>query len=160
MYVCVCTCVCMCQCVCMCVCMCARRNLDPRPSTLDPTPYTLHLHPTPFSDKTLQACKTYKAAVKEQACPLMCLACSKCFIHGATRNLLLINVFLYLGSDGSWAKTFGRNRNPGNLDNFPVLTVRPVQIGAPPWQSMRPVDEQEVRQVCSDRHETCTLLTF
>ena len=24
--------------------------------------------------------------------------------------------------------------------------------------SMRPVDEQEVRHVCSDRHETCTLL--
>ena len=40
----------------------------------------------------------------------------------------------------------------------PVLTVRAVQIGAPPWQSMRPVDEQEVRQVCSDRHETCTLI--
>ena len=40
----------------------------------------------------------------------------------------------------------------------PVLTARPLQIGAPPWQSMRPVDEQEVRQVCSDRHETCTLL--
>ena len=40
----------------------------------------------------------------------------------------------------------------------PVLTVRAVQIGAPPWRSMRPVDEQEVRQVCSDRHETCTLI--
>ena len=40
----------------------------------------------------------------------------------------------------------------------PVLTVRPLQIGAPPWQSMRPVDEQEVRQVCSDRHETCTFI--
>ena len=40
----------------------------------------------------------------------------------------------------------------------PVLTVRAVQIGAPPWQSMRPVEKQEVRQVCSDRHETCTLI--
>ena len=40
----------------------------------------------------------------------------------------------------------------------PVLTVRAVQIGAPPWQSMRPMDKQEVRQVCSDRHETCILL--
>ena len=40
----------------------------------------------------------------------------------------------------------------------PVLTVRPVQIGAPPWRSMRPVDKQKVRQVYSDRHETCTLL--
>ena len=40
----------------------------------------------------------------------------------------------------------------------PVSTVRAVQIGAPPWRSMRPVDEQEVRQVCSDRHETCTLI--
>ena len=45
----------------------------------------------------------------------------------------------------------------------PVLTVRAVQIQtdldrAPPWRSMRPVDEQEVRQVCSDRHETCTLI--
>ena len=40
----------------------------------------------------------------------------------------------------------------------PVLTVRAVQIGAPPWQSMRPMEKQEVRQVCSDRHETCTLI--
>ena len=40
----------------------------------------------------------------------------------------------------------------------PVLTVRTVQIGAPPWQSMRPMEKQEVRQVCSDRHETCTLI--
>ena len=36
--------------------------------------------------------------------------------------------------------------------------VRPLQIGAPPWQSMRPMEKQEVRQVCSDRHETCTLI--
>ena len=40
----------------------------------------------------------------------------------------------------------------------PVSTVRAVQIGAPPWQSMRPMEKQEVRQVCSDRHETCTLI--
>ena len=40
----------------------------------------------------------------------------------------------------------------------PVLTVRAVQIGAPPWWSMRPMEKQEVRQVCSDRHETCTLI--
>ena len=47
---------------------------------------------------------------------------------------------------------------PVGTEIGPVLTVRPVQIGAPPWRSMRPVDEQEVRQACSDRHETCTLL--
>ena len=58
----------------------------------------------------------------------------------------------------SWAKFPGRNRNPGIGQFPPVLTIRAVQIGAPPWRSMRPVDKQEVRQVCSDRHETCTLL--
>ena len=64
---------------------------------------------------------------------------------------------------GKWVKVrMGPGkRNPGNLEIpviWTILTVRAVQIGAPPWRSMRPVDEQEVRQVFSDRHETCTLI--
>ena len=50
-----------------------------------------------------------------------------------------------------------RNRKIGNFPGF----NGPVQIGAPPWQSMRPKHAaEEVRQVCSDRHETCTIPTF
>ena len=45
---------------------------------------------------------------------------------------------------------------------FPVnssfLTVSSVHFGASQWLRTRPVDEQEVRQVCSILHETCTLI--
>ena len=45
---------------------------------------------------------------------------------------------------------------------FPVnstfSTVSSVHFGASPWLRKRPVDEQQVRQVCSILHETCTLI--
>ena len=62
------------------------------------------------------------------------------------------------GREGKREGVRKRERRREEREREKVGSERPVQIGAPPWRNMQPVDEQEVRQVCSDRHETCSLL--